>query len=92
MDWPRRRYRPSGALGSRIASVVMPLCPTLPRLQWGIIAREHRPLTKRSQTYSALISVFEKGNQSERGLEVFEAMQRQGVVPDVITYNSLIDP
>ena len=41
-------------------------------------------------TYSALISACEKGKQSGRGMEVFEAMQRQGVVPNVITYSALI--
>ena len=41
-------------------------------------------------TYSALISACEKGKQPERALELFEAMQRQGLVPDVITYNALI--
>ena len=32
-------------------------------------------------TYSAMISACEKGKQAERALEVFQAMQRQGVVP-----------
>ena len=41
-------------------------------------------------TYSALISACEKGKQPERALEVFEAMQLQGIVPNVITCNALI--
>ena len=32
----------------------------------------------------------EKGKQPEWALELFEAMQRQGVVPDVIAYSALI--
>ena len=36
-------------------------------------------------TYNALISACQKGKQPERALEVFEAMQRQGVVSNVIT-------
>ncbi len=40
-------------------------------------------------TYTALITC-EKGKQPERALELIEAMQRQGLVPDVITYNALI--
>ena len=35
--------------------------------------------------YSALISACEKGKQPERVLELFEAMQQQGVVPNIIT-------
>ena len=38
-------------------------------------------------TYNALISACEKDKQPERALELFEAMRRQGVVPDVITYS-----
>ena len=41
-------------------------------------------------TYSAVISACEKGKQPERLLEVLETMQRQGMVPDIITYNSMI--
>ena len=37
-----------------------------------------------------MISACEKGKQPERALEVFQAMQRQGVVPNVITYNAVI--
>ena len=36
-------------------------------------------------TYSALISVCEKGKLPERALELFRAMRRQGVVPNVFT-------
>ena len=43
-------------------------------------------------TYHALISASEKGLQPERALEVFYAMQQQGVMPDVITYNALSVP
>jgi pentatricopeptide repeat protein len=32
-------------------------------------------------TFNALISACEKGQEPERALELFEAMQRQGVVP-----------
>ena len=37
-------------------------------------------------TYSALISACEKGKQPERAVELFDAMKRQSVVPNVITY------
>ena len=40
-------------------------------------------------TYSALISACEKGKQPERALELFEAMQRQGVVPNVMPESTL---
>jgi len=40
--------------------------------------------------YSALISACEKGKQLEQALDVFEAMRKQGVMPELITYNSLI--
>ena len=41
-------------------------------------------------TYSALISTCEKGKQSERALELFEAMQRQGVVADMSSYSVML--
>ena len=41
-------------------------------------------------TYSALISACAKGKQPERALEVFKAMQQQGIMPHVITYRTLI--
>ena len=40
-------------------------------------------------TYDALISASEKGMQPDKALEVFMAMQQQGVVPHVFTYTSL---
>ena len=40
--------------------------------------------------YNALISASEKGRLPERALEVLRAMQRHGVVPDVVTLNALI--
>jgi len=40
-------------------------------------------------TYNTLISACEKGKQPERALELFEAMQRQGVVPDVMPESTL---
>ena len=40
-------------------------------------------------TYNALISACEKGKQPERALELFEAMQRQVVVPDVMPESTL---
>ena len=36
-------------------------------------------------TYTALMSAFEKGKEPERALQVFKAMQQQGVVSDAIT-------
>ena len=36
-------------------------------------------------SYNALISGCEKGQQPEQALELFKAMQRQGLVADVIT-------
>ena len=42
-------------------------------------------------TYSALISVCEKGQQPEQALDVFVAMHQQGVVPDAITYSTLAE-
>ena len=33
-------------------------------------------------TWDSLISTCEKGKQPERALELLEAMQQQGVVPD----------
>ena len=41
-------------------------------------------------THSTLISTCEKGKQPERALEVFKAMQQQGVMPNVIAYSALI--
>ena len=41
-------------------------------------------------TCSSLISACEKGRQSERALEVFAAMEQQGIVPNAITYSALI--
>ena len=41
-------------------------------------------------TYSAQISACEKGQQPERALELFKALQRQGMVTSVITHNALI--
>ena len=41
-------------------------------------------------TYSTLISACEKGKQPQRAQEVFEAMQAQGEVPNIITYSALI--
>ena len=41
-------------------------------------------------TYSALISACEKDKQPEQALKVFEALMQQGVVPDEITYNALM--
>jgi len=41
-------------------------------------------------TYSAMISVCEKGKQGEWALDIFQAMQWQGVVPDVIIYSAMI--
>ena len=40
-------------------------------------------------TYNALISACEKGKQPWRALEVFQALQRQGMVPEVFTHNAL---
>ena len=37
-----------------------------------------------------VISACEKGKQPERALEIFDMMQQQGIVPNVITYNALI--
>ena len=41
-------------------------------------------------SYNALISACETGKQLEQTLDVFRTMQRQGEVPDVITYNAFI--
>ena len=41
-------------------------------------------------TYSALISSIEKGKRPQQALELFEAMQQQGLEPNVITYSALI--
>ena len=41
-------------------------------------------------TYSAMISACEKGHQLEPAMEIFAAMQQQGVVPNVVTYSALI--
>ena len=38
--------------------------------------------------YSTLISACDKGKQPKLALELFKGIQRQGVVPDVITYNT----
>ena len=40
--------------------------------------------------YNALISACDKGKQPESALEVFKAMQQQGVVPNIISYSALI--
>ena len=48
------------------------------------------PTTTTTTTYTALISACEKGKQSEWAPELFEAMQRQGVVANIINYSSLI--
>ena len=47
------------------------------------------PAPTTTTTYNALISACEKGKQLERALELFEAMQWQRVVPNVITYSVL---
>ena len=39
---------------------------------------------------AALTSACKKAKQPEQAMEVFHAMQRQGVVPGVIMYNALI--
>ncbi len=36
--------------------------------------------------YSALISACEKGEQAKQALTLFEAMKRQGVVPNLEIY------
>jgi pentatricopeptide repeat domain-containing protein 1 len=41
-------------------------------------------------TYTRQISELGKRRQWAQALDLFEAMQRQGVVPDVITYSALI--
>jgi len=41
-------------------------------------------------TYGTVISAYEKSKQPEQALEVFEAMQPQGVVPNIIIYSALI--
>ena len=40
--------------------------------------------------YSAVFCACETGVQPEMALEVFHAMQVQGVVPDILTYSTLI--
>ena len=40
--------------------------------------------------YNSVISACEKGKQPEQALEVFQEMQRHGVVSDVIIYSDLI--
>ena len=40
--------------------------------------------------YNVLLSACGKGKQPAQALEVFLGMQRQGMVPNVITYNPLI--
>ena len=42
-------------------------------------------------TSLSVISACQKGAQPEKALKLFEAMQQQGVVPDVITYSALIN-
>jgi len=39
-------------------------------------------------TYCIVARACEQGKQAERGLMLFEAMDRQGAVPDVRTYSS----
>lgn len=41
-------------------------------------------------TYNVLTMICKKSNQLELALEVFQAMQRQGTVPDAISLDSLI--
>ena len=41
-------------------------------------------------TYSALITVFRKGGQTLRAIQVFEEMQASGVQPNQYTFNTLI--
>jgi len=40
--------------------------------------------------YTALLTAFEKAQQSKRALETFQAMKLQGVVPTFFTYSALI--
>jgi len=42
-------------------------------------------------TYNALIRVTGNSRRAESLLHVFQAMRRQGVVPDLLSYNALID-
>ena len=41
-------------------------------------------------TYNAMISACEKGKQPKMALEMFEAMQRQDALPNIITYSALL--
>jgi len=41
-------------------------------------------------TYSTLIRTCEKTKSLEKALEIFDAMQRQAVLSDVVIYNILI--
>ena len=45
---------------------------------------------KGQATDNTLISACEKAKQPERAWELFEVMQWQGVVPDVLIYNAVV--
>ena len=42
-------------------------------------------------TYNTLISTFCKGKQLDKALQLFEEMQEQRLVPDVITYSKILN-
>jgi pentatricopeptide repeat protein len=41
-------------------------------------------------TYSSLMSACEKAGQWETALQIFGEMQKDGCVPNTVTYNSLV--
>merc|ERR1712232_836678 len=41
-------------------------------------------------SYSALLSACEKGKQPERAWDIFQDMQQQSLLPDVIMYGALL--
>ena len=51
----------------------------------------HLALSTGSVTYTTLINALAKSNHLMQALDVFQSMQQEGVVPNVVTYNALIN-
>lgn len=47
-------------------------------------------MTSDDFSFNTLIRVCEKGDLPERALELLEAMQRQGMAPDLVTFSNFV--
>ena len=81
---------PSLTSGTRRSTIAAPapLRPSTPKARLEEMRSVHMPANV--VMYNAAISACEKATQPDHALEVFVAVQEQGMVPDIITYNALI--